>query len=92
MSHRATVRVTPPRSPRTERDGTRRGRGATIAENARLWLPAELLPHRLLEDYSPFVIPNEQHHVMEGHLGNVKCVEFLGDQGNRLVSGSRSVR
>jgi len=29
---------------------------------------------------------------MEGHLGNVKCVEFLGDQGNRLVSGSRSVR
>jgi len=63
-----------------------------LALNACARPPAVLRAHRLLEDYSPFVIPNEQHHVMEGHLGNVKCVEFLGDQGNRLVSGSRSVR
>ena len=55
--------------------------------------PTKPVPHRafcsLLEDYSPFVIPNAQHRMMEGHQGNVKCVEFLGEEGHRLASGSR---
>ena len=50
---------------------------------------ARLLALRLLEDYSPFVIPNAQHREFTGHTGNVKCVEFLGEQGDRLASGSR---
>ena len=56
--------------------------------------PTKPVPHTvpsgsLLEDYSPFVIPNAQHRMMEGHQGNVKCVEFLGEEGHRLASGSR---
>ena len=46
---------------------------------------------RLLEDYSSTVIPNKECHSFQGHTGNVKCVEFVGERGERLISGSRCV-
>ncbi|KAF9935832.1 hypothetical protein BGZ67_002930 [Mortierella alpina] len=42
----------------------------------------------LLEDFSPFVIPNATRTVMHGHRGNVKCAEFVGSEGSSIVSGS----
>ena len=44
---------------------------------------------RLLEDYSPFILPNALKTTYEGHLDNVKCVEFVGADGVTLASGSR---
>lgn len=44
---------------------------------------------RLLEDYSSFVIPNSLAANLCGHRNNVKCVEFLGEEGREIVSGSR---
>lgn len=43
----------------------------------------------LLEDFSPFVIPNATRTIMQGHRGNVKCAEFLGSEGRSIISGSR---
>ncbi|ORY96519.1 WD40-repeat-containing domain protein [Syncephalastrum racemosum] len=42
----------------------------------------------LLEDYSSFVIPNSLAANLCGHRNNVKCVEFLGEEGREIVSGS----
>ncbi|KAI9362948.1 WD40-repeat-containing domain protein [Zopfochytrium polystomum] len=42
----------------------------------------------LLEDYQSLVIPNAVRNTFTGHKGNVKCVEFVGERGQLLVSGS----
>ncbi|CAG8446282.1 13569_t:CDS:10 [Acaulospora morrowiae] len=42
----------------------------------------------LLQDYSSFVIPNATHATLIGHRGNVKCVDFIGEEGREIVSGS----
>ncbi|CAO3687778.1 unnamed protein product [Umbelopsis vinacea] len=42
----------------------------------------------LLEDYTSFVIPNAIRYTLRGHEGNVKCVEFLGEESRGVVSGS----
>lgn len=44
---------------------------------------------RLLQDYTSFVIPNSVRYTLRGHEGNVKCVRFIGEEGRRVVSGSR---
>ena len=44
--------------------------------------------HTLLHDYTPTVVPNASKSVFTGHKGNVKCVEFVGDDGRFIVSGS----
>lgn len=43
----------------------------------------------LLQDYTSFIIPNAICATLSGHLGNVKCVEFIGEEGWEIVSGSR---
>lgn len=45
-------------------------------------------PCRLLTDVSGRIIPNVVESVLEGHTGNVKCIDFLGEAGQFLVSGS----
>ncbi|KAJ2959604.1 hypothetical protein NQZ79_g4942 [Umbelopsis isabellina] len=42
----------------------------------------------LLEDYTSFVIPNAIRNTLRGHEGNVKCVQFVGEEGRNVVSGS----
>ncbi|KAG0171159.1 hypothetical protein DFQ30_001382 [Apophysomyces sp. BC1015] len=42
----------------------------------------------LLENYTSFVIPNAAGATLAGHRGNIKCVEFVGEEGRRIVSGS----
>lgn len=42
----------------------------------------------LLEDYSPFLLPNALKNTLTGHAANVKCVEFVGEEGLTLASGS----
>ena len=42
----------------------------------------------LLEDYKATVIPNAEKHVFRGHTANVKCVEFVGEDGELIASGS----
>ncbi|CAK9879892.1 unnamed protein product [Sphagnum jensenii] len=42
----------------------------------------------LLEDYSCFVLPNAHKTTFRGHRSNVKCVDFVGEEGTLLVSGS----
>ncbi|KAJ3298013.1 hypothetical protein HK104_011237 [Borealophlyctis nickersoniae] len=42
----------------------------------------------LLQDYTSLIIPNAVHHTFSGHKGNVKCCEFVGEEGKWLVSGS----
>lgn len=42
----------------------------------------------LLEDYSCFVLPNAHKSTFCGHRSNVKCVEFVGEEGTHIVSGS----
>mmetsp|Transcript_42775 Transcript_42775/g.69354 ORF Transcript_42775/g.69354 Transcript_42775/m.69354 type:complete len:631 (-) Transcript_42775:57-1949(-) len=44
--------------------------------------------HTLLEDYQCFLLPNAQRTLMKGHRYNVKCVEFVGEEGLSIVSGS----
>ncbi|KAG5455860.1 MAG: hypothetical protein BJ554DRAFT_4568, partial [Olpidium bornovanus] len=43
----------------------------------------------LLQDYESLIIPNSVRHTMSGHSGNVKCVQFVGEDGRNIVSGSR---
>ncbi|CAG8547825.1 15661_t:CDS:10 [Rhizophagus irregularis] len=40
------------------------------------------------DDYTSFVIPNAVRATLTGHHGNVKCVEFIGEEGREIVSGS----
>ncbi|KAI7859171.1 WD40-repeat-containing domain protein [Circinella umbellata] len=42
----------------------------------------------LLENYTSFVIPNASSRTLKGHRKNVKCVEFIGEEGREIVSGS----
>ncbi|KAI7862456.1 WD40-repeat-containing domain protein [Spinellus fusiger] len=42
----------------------------------------------LLENYTSFVIPNAVGTTFQGHQSNIKCVEFLGEEGRHVVSGS----
>ncbi|KND00356.1 uncharacterized protein SPPG_04680 [Spizellomyces punctatus DAOM BR117] len=42
----------------------------------------------LLEDYHSLIIPNAVRSIFSGHKGNVKCVEFIGEEGLSIVSGS----
>ena len=44
--------------------------------------------YSLLEDYTSFVIPNAVGATLTGHQGNVKCIEFIGEEGKKIVSGS----
>lgn len=48
------------------------------------------LPHvnTLLEDFESVVVPNQLITVLRGHRGgNVKCVTFVGEEGDLLASG-----
>ncbi|KAI0563762.1 Translation initiation factor SUI1 [Gracilaria domingensis] len=52
---------------------------------------APKLPPRigtLLEDYESVVIPNKLQRAFVGHSGNVKCVTFVGEEGDTIASGS----
>jgi len=42
----------------------------------------------LYEDYNGYVLPNCLKNTFVGHKDNVKCVDFVGVEGNYLVSGS----
>ncbi|KAJ3292410.1 hypothetical protein HDU76_007166, partial [Blyttiomyces sp. JEL0837] len=42
----------------------------------------------LLQDYQSLIIPNAVRHSFVGHRGNVKCVDFVGDLGQYIISGS----
>ena len=44
--------------------------------------------HTLLDDYRCVVMPNAVHTSYVGHSANVKCVEFVGEEGLFLASGS----
>ena len=43
----------------------------------------------LLSDYSCLVIPNSKKCQFLGHTKQVKCAEFVGDQGKLIITGSR---
>jgi COMPASS component SWD3 len=42
----------------------------------------------LLEDYTAFLVPNVKKTIFKGHAANVKCVDFVGEMGHSIVSGS----
>ncbi|KAJ3106459.1 hypothetical protein HDU97_006245 [Phlyctochytrium planicorne] len=42
----------------------------------------------LLQDYTSLVIPNAVRNTYWGHKGNVKCAEFVGEEGRLIISGS----
>ncbi|KAJ2402820.1 hypothetical protein GGI23_000438 [Coemansia sp. RSA 2559] len=42
----------------------------------------------LLSDYAPVVVPNTEQQSFVGHLGNVKCTQYVGPYGNFIASGS----
>ncbi|KAL2915354.1 hypothetical protein HK105_205219 [Polyrhizophydium stewartii] len=42
----------------------------------------------LLQDYASLVLPNSVKSVFVGHTNNVKCVEFVGEDGMFIMSGS----
>jgi len=44
--------------------------------------------HSRTQDYECFVLPNALAHEYHGHGSNIKCVDFLGQDGDCLVSGS----
>lgn len=44
--------------------------------------------YRLLQDYTPFVVPNSIASVLDGHTANIKAVRFIGAAGKHMVSGS----
>ena len=41
----------------------------------------------LLQDYHPIFVPKSQRQVLSGHSANVKCVKFVGEKGDQLLSG-----
>ncbi len=43
----------------------------------------------VLQDFTCTVIPNKVLKTFSGHSGNVKCVEFVGERGEKIFSGSR---
>ncbi|KAM0746289.1 WD40 repeat-like protein [Meredithblackwellia eburnea MCA 4105] len=42
----------------------------------------------LLQDFSPFVIPNTLLDSFAGHTANVKCLRFVGSSGRHFATGS----
>lgn len=42
----------------------------------------------LMEDYTCFLLPNANKTTFRGHRENVKCVDFVGEDGTMLISGS----
>uniref|UniRef100_A0A7S2SNE6 CTLH domain-containing protein n=1 Tax=Rhizochromulina marina TaxID=1034831 RepID=A0A7S2SNE6_9STRA len=46
----------------------------------------------LLRDYECSAVPNSVAHVLRGHCTDAKCLAFVGDQGNMLVSGGADGR
>ncbi|OLY82724.1 WD repeat-containing protein 5B [Smittium mucronatum] len=42
----------------------------------------------LLQDYEPPVLPNKIRSSFVGHKANVKCVTFIGEDGDYIASGS----
>ncbi|KAJ3216610.1 hypothetical protein HDU67_009217 [Dinochytrium kinnereticum] len=42
----------------------------------------------LLQDYTSLIIPNAVRNTFWGHKGNIKCVEFVGEEGRAIISGS----
>eukprot|EP00122_Pirum_gemmata_P007589 Pgem_evm1s6968 len=42
----------------------------------------------IIDDFEPLVIPNTCKFNLTGHSENVKCVDFVGEEGRYLVSGS----
>ena len=42
----------------------------------------------LLQDFSPFALPNAPLHILNGHSANVKCLDWLGLDGDYIISGS----
>eukprot|EP00178_Gracilaria_changii_P010664 TRINITY_DN309_c0_g1_i1.p1 TRINITY_DN309_c0_g1~~TRINITY_DN309_c0_g1_i1.p1 ORF type:complete len:600 (+),score=94.93 TRINITY_DN309_c0_g1_i1:58-1800(+) len=42
----------------------------------------------LLEDYESVVVPNRLQRAFVGHTENVKCVTFVGEEGDTIASGS----
>eukprot|EP01135_Chromosphaera_perkinsii_P008304 Nk52_evm1s1253 gene=Nk52_evmTU1s1253 len=42
----------------------------------------------LLKDFSSFVVPNRVRNNFIGHTANVKCIEFVGEDGLQIASGS----
>ena len=42
----------------------------------------------LLKDFSSFVLPNRLRTDFVGHCENVKCIEFVGEDGTQIASGS----
>lgn len=53
-----------------------------------LLLFRDLIVPSLLSDYACYVMPNTQRSVLGAHKANVKCVEFVGEEGNLIASGS----
>jgi COMPASS component SWD3 len=45
----------------------------------------------LLHDFTPLVVPNAVKTVYHGHTRNVKCAEFLGEDGVKIITGSRYI-
>ena len=41
----------------------------------------------LLDDYRCFTLPNEVHTTYTGHTDSVKCVTFVGENGDYIASG-----
>ncbi|KAI8614000.1 WD40-repeat-containing domain protein [Chytriomyces sp. MP71] len=42
----------------------------------------------LLQNFEPIVIPNAVHKTFVGHKGAIKCVDFVGELGRQIISGS----
>ncbi|KAJ3258981.1 hypothetical protein HK103_003122 [Boothiomyces macroporosus] len=41
----------------------------------------------LLQDFNSLIIPNAVKSTFLGHTSNVKCAEFLGEDGSKIISG-----
>ncbi|KAJ2726889.1 hypothetical protein GGI07_000217 [Coemansia sp. Benny D115] len=44
----------------------------------------------LLADYAPLVVPNTERRKLVGHIGNVKCLTYVGNQDQHLVASGSS--
>jgi hypothetical protein len=46
----------------------------------------------VFQDYTCYVVPNKVQNTFLGHKANVKCLNFVGEQGSMIATGSRYVR
>ncbi len=51
-------------------------------------MKTDFLSQRLLHDFSALVVPNCVKNEFKGHKSNVKCANFVGENGYRIISGS----